>query len=111
MSVTPELDAEFRARAVREGLVDIRYDVIDSPVGKLLVAATERGLARIHFGHDGQEEELARIFGVRVLRAPIDEVRRELDEYFEGKRTASRRRTERLRRRSGARRRRAQSAP
>jgi methylated-DNA-[protein]-cysteine S-methyltransferase len=86
MSVTPELDAQFRARAVREGLVDIRYDVFDSPVGKLLVAATERGLARIHFGHEGQEEELARTFGVRVLRAPVDEVRRELDEYFDGKR-------------------------
>ena len=56
MSVTPELDAQFRAVAVREGLVDVRYDVIDSPVGELLVASTERGLARIHFGHDGQEE-------------------------------------------------------
>jgi methylated-DNA-[protein]-cysteine S-methyltransferase len=86
MSVTPELDAQFRAMAVREGLVDIRYDVVDSPIGDLLVAATERGLARIHFGHEGQEEELARIFGLRVLRSPVDEVRRELDEYFEGKR-------------------------
>src|SRR4051812_35995255 len=86
MSVTPELDTQFRALAVREGLVDVRYDVIDSPVGELLVASTERGLARIHFGHDGQEEELARVFGVRVLRAPVDDVRRELDEYFAGKR-------------------------
>jgi methylated-DNA-[protein]-cysteine S-methyltransferase len=86
MSVTPELDAQFRARAVQEGLVDIRFDVVDSPVGELLIAATDRGLARIHYGHAGQEEELARIFGVRVLRAPVDEVRRELDEYFDGKR-------------------------
>ena len=86
MNVTPELDAQFRALAVREGIVDVRYDVIDSPVGELLVAATERGLARIHFGYAGQEEELARTFGLRVLRAPVDEVRRELDEYFEGKR-------------------------
>jgi methylated-DNA-[protein]-cysteine S-methyltransferase len=88
MNVTPELDARFRAAAVREGIVDVRYDVVDSPVGDLLVAATERGLARIHFGSAGQEEELARVFGSRVLRSPIDEVRRELDEYFEGKRHA-----------------------
>jgi methylated-DNA-[protein]-cysteine S-methyltransferase len=86
MNVTPELDARFREAALREGVVDVRYDVVDSPVGELLIAATERGLARIHFGPDGQEEELARLFGVRVLRSPIDDVRRELDEYFDGKR-------------------------
>src|SRR5438874_2548138 len=86
MTITPELDAQFRAAAVREGIVDVRYDVFDSPIGELLIAATDRGLARIHFGPHGEEEELARLFGVRVLRAPIDEVRRELDEYFEGKR-------------------------
>jgi methylated-DNA-[protein]-cysteine S-methyltransferase len=70
-----------------EGLVDVRYDIVDSPIGGLFVAATERGLARIHFHPEGQEDELARIFGVRVLRAPLDDVRRELDEYFEGDRT------------------------
>jgi methylated-DNA-[protein]-cysteine S-methyltransferase len=86
MNVSPELDARFRAAALREGLVDIRYDIVDSPVGDLLIAATDRGLARIHFGDDGQEEELARVFGTRVLRSPIDDVRRELDEYFEGQR-------------------------
>ena len=86
MNVTPELDAQFRTAAVREGLVDVRYDVVASPVGDLLVAATDRGLARIHFDPAGQEEVLARIFGKRVLRSPIDEVRRELDEYFEGRR-------------------------
>ncbi|HEY5294184.1 MAG TPA: methylated-DNA--[protein]-cysteine S-methyltransferase [Gaiellaceae bacterium] len=86
MNVTPELDAQFRALAVQEGLVDVRYDVIASPIGELLIAATERGLARIYFDPAGQEDELARIFGVRVLRSPIDNVRRELDEYFDGKR-------------------------
>ena len=35
MNVTPELDARFRALAVREGLVDVRYDVIDSPIGAM----------------------------------------------------------------------------
>jgi methylated-DNA-[protein]-cysteine S-methyltransferase len=86
MNVSPELDARFREAALREGIVDVRYDVVDSPVGELLIAATERGLARIHFDPEGQEDELARIFGVRVLRSPLDEVRRELDEYFDGKR-------------------------
>jgi methylated-DNA-[protein]-cysteine S-methyltransferase len=86
MSVTPDLDARFRAAAVGEHLVDVRYDVVDSPVGELHVAATDRGLCRISYWGDGWEDELARQFGVRVLRAPLDAVRRELDEYFEGRR-------------------------
>lgn len=86
MSVTPELDARFRAAAVRARLIDVRYDVVPSPVGELVVAATERGLCRIWFDPEGREEELARLFGVRVLRAALDGVRRELDEYFGGAR-------------------------
>ena len=88
MNVTPELDRQFREAALREGLVDIRYDLVDSPIGELFVAATDRGLARISFFPDGMEETLARTFGPRVLRSPLDEVRRELDEYFEGNRRA-----------------------
>jgi methylated-DNA-[protein]-cysteine S-methyltransferase len=86
MNVTPDLDARFRDAALREGLVDVRFDTFDSPVGELFVAATERGLARISYRSDGMEEALARTFGVRVLHSPLDEVRRELDEYFEGRR-------------------------
>jgi len=86
MNVTPDLDARFRAAAVGEGLVDVRFDVVPSPLGDLRVAMTDRGLARISYRGDGWEDELARRFGVRVLRAPLDEVRRELDEYFEGRR-------------------------
>jgi methylated-DNA-[protein]-cysteine S-methyltransferase len=86
VNVTPELDRQFREAAVREGLVDIRYDLVDSPVGELFVAATERGLARISYFPDGMEEILARTFGRRVLRSPLDDVRRELDEYFAGSR-------------------------
>jgi methylated-DNA-[protein]-cysteine S-methyltransferase len=86
MTVTPDLDARFREVALREGLVDVRFDTFNSPVGELFVAATERGLARISYWPDGFEESLARTFGVRVLRSPLDEVRRELDEYFEGTR-------------------------
>ena len=86
MNVTPDLDTRFREAALREGLVDVRYDIVDSPIGSLFVAATERGLCRISFWPEGMEEALARTFGPRVLRSPLDDVRRELDEYFDGKR-------------------------
>jgi methylated-DNA-[protein]-cysteine S-methyltransferase len=86
MNVTPELDSRFREAALLEGLVDVRYDVVESPVGDLFVAATDRGLCRISYWPDGMEESLAHTFGPRVLRSPLDEVRRELDEYFEGTR-------------------------
>lgn len=88
MNVTPDLDARFREAALREGIVDVRFDELDSPVGPLFVAATDRGLCRISYFPDGMEEQIARTFGVRVLRSPLDDVRRELDEYFEGRRRA-----------------------
>ena len=86
MNVTTDLDTKFRAAAVAEGLVDVRYDVVASPVGDLHVAATGRGLCRISYDGADWEERLARGFGVRVLRSPLDDVRRELDEYFDGRR-------------------------
>ena len=86
MNVTPELDARFREAALREGLVDVRYDVVPSPVGELFLAATPRGLCRISYTVAGQDEVVASRFGARVLRAPLDDVRRELDEYFDGRR-------------------------
>jgi methylated-DNA-[protein]-cysteine S-methyltransferase len=86
LSITPDLDARFREAALASGLVDVRYDVVPSPVGELVLAATPRGLCRISYTLDGADESLARAFGVRVLRAPLDDVRRELDEYFEGRR-------------------------
>jgi len=86
VNVTPELDTRFRAAALREGLVDVRYDIVDSPVGELFLASTPLGLCRISYTPEGQDEVVARTFGARVLRSPLDEVRRELDEYFEGRR-------------------------
>jgi methylated-DNA-[protein]-cysteine S-methyltransferase len=81
-----ELDARFRAAAVREEIVDVRYDVVDSPVGELFLAATPKGLCRISYTVEDQDRVLAEVFGARVLQLPLDEVRRELDEYFEGRR-------------------------
>ena len=86
--MTPELDARFRAAALREGLIDVRYDIVDSPVGELFLASTPLGLCRISYTLEGQDELVARTFGARVLRSPLDEVRRELDEYFAGRRQA-----------------------
>ena len=91
-TVSPDLDRRFRDAAARDNLLDVAYDLVDTPIGTLLVAATDRGLARIAYDAepDREVERLARTFGVRVLRspAPIDDTRRELDEYFDGKRRA-----------------------
>lgn len=92
MTVSSDLDRRFRDAAAALGLVDVGYDVLESPLGELLVAVSDRGLASISYDTrpDEQLERLARIAGVRVLRAPrsIDEARRELDEYFAGRRRA-----------------------
>jgi methylated-DNA-[protein]-cysteine S-methyltransferase len=89
-TVSPELDRRFREAAARESLLDVAYDLVDSPIGTLLVATTERGFSRIAYDAEPEREleGLARVFGVRVLRSasPIDPARRQLDEYFDGKR-------------------------
>jgi methylated-DNA-[protein]-cysteine S-methyltransferase len=88
MTVPTDLDHRFRDAADREGLVDVAYDLSDSPVGELLVATTDRGLCRIAYRPDAALDELAGDFGTRVLRVPrrVVRIRRELDEYFEGNR-------------------------
>jgi methylated-DNA-[protein]-cysteine S-methyltransferase len=91
MTAVPKaLDQRFREAATEAGLVDVSFDVAETQIGPLLLAVTERGLCRISFDPepDRETETLARTFGVRVLRAPreLDPVRRELDEYFEGRR-------------------------
>jgi methylated-DNA-[protein]-cysteine S-methyltransferase len=90
VTVSPALDRRFREAALADGALDVAYDIADTPVGPLLVAATDRGLARISFDPDPDavQEQLARGFGRRLLRVPraVDGVRRQLDEYFEGRR-------------------------
>ena len=88
MKIPETLDSRFREAAEREGLVDVAFDVAESPVGDLLVAVTDRGLCRIAYRPDDALDELAADFGARVLRIPrrTDIVRRELDEYFAGTR-------------------------
>ena len=82
----------FADRADAEGLLDVAYASIDSPFGPLLLAATPRGLVKVSFPQFGAEEtleELATRISPRVLEAParLDEARRELDRYFEGRLT------------------------
>jgi methylated-DNA-[protein]-cysteine S-methyltransferase len=90
-AVPAELDRRFRDAAASERLLDVAYDLVDTPIGALLVAATPRGLCRISYDPDPESEveALGRTYGVRVLRSsrPIDTARRELDEYFAGHRT------------------------
>jgi methylated-DNA-[protein]-cysteine S-methyltransferase len=89
-AVSLDLDSRFRNAAAEEGLLDAAYDLVDSPVGPLFVATSKRGLCRISYDAEPEQEveRLAHAFGVRVLRSPkpIDAARRELDEYFDGKR-------------------------
>jgi len=89
-NVSHELDTRFRAAAAEQGLLDVAYDVIESPLGDLFVGVSDRGLCVISYeaDPDAQVERLARGFGSRVLRSPrpVNPARRQLDEYFEGKR-------------------------
>ena len=91
MKVSPELDTRFRDAAAAEGLLDVAYDFVDSPLGTLLVATSQRGLCRISYNPEPEREVelLARALGARILRTarPIDPVRRQLDEYFDKRRT------------------------
>jgi methylated-DNA-[protein]-cysteine S-methyltransferase len=93
----PELDVEsLRARlaerAADEGLLDVAYGVLDSPLGPLTVMVTARGLVRLSYpgeGIDAQLDELAARISPRIFEAPerTDTVRRQLDDYFAGTRT------------------------
>jgi methylated-DNA-[protein]-cysteine S-methyltransferase len=92
MSTVPTtLDERFRTAAAASGELDLAFDVLDdTPIGSLLVGVSERGLCRVRFDPEPEAEleRLARSFGPRVLRSPkaVDRVRRELDEYFAGRR-------------------------
>ncbi|HMF83386.1 MAG TPA: methylated-DNA--[protein]-cysteine S-methyltransferase [Acidimicrobiia bacterium] len=76
--------------ADRAGLVDVAVSTVDSPVGDLLVAVTPQGLVRLAFDPERVLDELAERISPRVVVAQgrLDPVRRELDEYFTGRRRA-----------------------
>jgi len=85
------LQAGLISRADGEGLLDIAYRTVDSPVGSLLLAATELGLLRVAYtieDHDVVLSHIAATVSPRVLQAPqrLDDTARELEEYFAGRR-------------------------
>jgi methylated-DNA-[protein]-cysteine S-methyltransferase len=85
------LHSRLAAAAQREGILDIAYRLVDSPVGALLIAGTELGLVRVAYaseGHDIVLQNLADKISPRILLAPdrLDTAARQLDEYFAGNR-------------------------
>jgi methylated-DNA-[protein]-cysteine S-methyltransferase len=82
-------------RAERDGLIDLAYASVDSPFGELILAQTDRGVVKLALpshrgrGHSTSDvlEELASGVSPRILESPsrLDQARRELDAYFEGK--------------------------
>jgi len=85
------LRARLAAAAEAEGILDVAYRTVDTPVGPLLLAATEQGLVRVAYpnqGHDAVLQALADRISPRVLHAParLDPVARQLDDYFAGRR-------------------------
>jgi methylated-DNA-[protein]-cysteine S-methyltransferase len=86
-----EAARRLAARAAAEGLADVSYAGVDSPFGTLLLAATRRGLVRVAFPEEDVDsvlERLSRRISPRIVEtpAPLDPVRRELEEYFSGRR-------------------------
>jgi len=85
------LHADLVRRAEAEGLLDVAYRTVDSPLGALLLAATPVGLVRVAFEGEDHATVLAAIaddVSPRVLQAPsrLDDLARQLDEYFAGRR-------------------------
>lgn len=95
----PTIDEEVSRRLHRRlveaanaaGVLDVAYRTIDTPVGTLLLAATQKGLVRVAYasqGHDRVLDGLARDVSPRILQDParLDRVAREIEEYFAGRR-------------------------
>ncbi len=83
--------ARLLARAKREGLADVGYTVVDSPLGPLWIAVGPRGVAVINYGAEPNAADLGRLlrtYGPGIVPDPrrTSAVARELDQYFAGRR-------------------------
>ena len=81
----------FAARAAAHGDADVAYGTADSPLGPLLLAVTPRGLVTVGYPERAEDDVLARLAAevsprIVAAAAPLDPVRRELEEYFDGRR-------------------------
>lgn len=88
-----QLRTRLAAAAADAGLLDVAYRTQDTPYGPLLLAATEQGLVRVAWAREGHDRVLAQLadrVSPRVLRAParLDRAAREVEEYFDRRRTA-----------------------
>lgn len=85
------LRSGLAARAQQEELLDVAYRTVETPVGRVLLAATQEGLVKVAFAvqdHDAVLQHLSDAVSPRILSAPrrLDETSRQLDEYFAGRR-------------------------
>ena len=83
------LHGRLAAAAQAEGVLDVAYRTVDTPVGPLLLAATDLGLVRVAYvseDHDAVLRVLGERISPRILHAParLDTVVRQIEEYFEG---------------------------
>jgi methylated-DNA-[protein]-cysteine S-methyltransferase len=90
---TPPALPDLSDAAAAAGLLDVAYATLDTPVGRILLAMTPRGLVRLAYLDDDEDavlEDLAVRISPRVLSSPrrLDTPRRELDDYFSGRRRA-----------------------
>jgi methylated-DNA-[protein]-cysteine S-methyltransferase len=97
LAVGPGDVARLHERLTRDadsaGILDVAYRRLDTPIGSLLLAATAQGLVRVAFADEDHDAVLARLataVSPRILEAPtrLDDVTRQLDEYFAGTRQA-----------------------
>ncbi len=87
------LHDRLAAGAQAEGILDVAYRTLDTPLGVLLLAATEQGLVRVAYAvqnHDTVLEQLASTISPRLLRSPgrLDAAAREIEDYFARRRTS-----------------------
>jgi methylated-DNA-[protein]-cysteine S-methyltransferase len=85
------LHARLSTAAEQAGILDVAYRTVDTPVGPLLLAATERGLVRVAYAsenHASVLQALSERISPRLLNAPgrLDAAATELDQYFAGRR-------------------------
>jgi len=85
--IVERIRARLVHRAQERQLLDVAYRTLDTPVGRLLLAATPAGLVRVAYSHEGHDQVLAELadkVSPRVLRAAdrLNEPARQLDEYF-----------------------------
>jgi methylated-DNA-[protein]-cysteine S-methyltransferase len=86
-----EFIEQLAAKASDEGLLDVAYATMDTPIGTVVVAATKKGLVRVVLPGASLDEvlmDLAENVSPRVMAYPrrLDEARHELEQYFEGQR-------------------------